>query len=131
MCVNHVKQKLAMQDETHMGSACRSALFFDFFSKYYSSFLIFSVPCFSVFPFSLNVSPSSLSVLLFRIRAEAHTHGQMLTVSSRLVKTFSRPVTDWNELVGGANWPTQHSPVVASRRVCNAIPQAEWRLLRS
>ena len=71
--------------------------------------MIFSISCLFQFSHAPDFSNSSL-FFFFRIFAEtrtlsARTHGQILTVGSKLVKTFSRHVIDWNEFVGGANWP--------------------------
>ena len=95
-------------------------------------FFIFDLFCFMFFSFqiSLNFSTSSLLVLFCRVFAETRTHGQMLTVGSRLVKTFSRHVTDWNELVGGANW-SRYTLRWWRAGVWNAIPQAELYCLEA
>ena len=61
------------------------------------------------FPISLIFSTSCLLVLFFRIFAKARTHGQMLTVGSRLFKTYSRHVTDWNESVARTGHATLFS----------------------
>ena len=93
------KMKLAWVQHAQL----HSDLFLILFKILFFNFDLF---CFMFVNFSISlIFSTSLLVLFFRIVAEARTRGQMLTVSTRLMKTFSRPVRDWNELVGGANWP--------------------------
>ena len=89
---------------SHGLSMPNCSLIFCFFRNVIIHFDLF---CFMFF-FSVFAFPSFFNffsfVVFFRIFAEARTDGQMLTVGSRLLKTFSRHEIDLNEFVGGTNW---------------------------